>query len=168
MFFSFLLNKLFARLRFSQNQLNLLVENMGKNQSLSTEERAQIVTSSKLKFSVRQIAKKMKVNKTAVHKTIVKYQNEGVFIDRKTSGRPRVTTSREACLMLKACSYSPMSNFKKIQVKLIETGTAVSTKTIQCKLSLEFGLKSCKSTRKSRMTQAVKKTRLDFAKRHAS
>ena len=31
LFFFFLLNKLFARLRFSQNQFNLLVEKMGKS-----------------------------------------------------------------------------------------------------------------------------------------
>ena len=59
LFFYFLLNKLFAKSRFSQNQLNILVEKMGKKQSLSTEERAQIVTSSNLKFSVHQIAKKL-------------------------------------------------------------------------------------------------------------
>ena len=58
-FFYFRLNKLLARLHFSQNQLNSLVEKMGKKQSLSTEERAQIVTLSNSKFSVRQIAKKI-------------------------------------------------------------------------------------------------------------
>ena len=41
--FYFLLNKLFARLRFSQNYLNLLVTKIDKKQFLSTEERAQIV-----------------------------------------------------------------------------------------------------------------------------
>ena len=72
----FLLNNFFERRRFSQNQLNLLVEKMGTKQFFSTKERAQIVTLSNLKFSVRQIAKKMKVCKTAVHNAIMKYQNE--------------------------------------------------------------------------------------------
>ena len=84
LFFYFLFNKLFARSSFSQNQLNLLVEKMGKKQSLSAEEQAQIVTLRNLKFSVRQIAEKMKVSKTAVYNAIMKYQNEGVFIDRKS------------------------------------------------------------------------------------
>ena len=74
--FYFLLNNFFERWRFSQNQLNLLVEKMGKKQFFSTKERAQIVTLSNLKFSVRQIAKKMKVCKTVVHNAIMKYQNE--------------------------------------------------------------------------------------------
>jgi len=47
-------------------------------------------------------------------------------------------------------------------------GTLVSTKMIQRRLSLEFGLKSCKPARKPRLTQAMKKKRLDFANRHAS
>ena len=106
LFFYFLFNKLFARSSFSQNQLNLLVEKMGKKQSLSAEEQAQIVTLRNLKFSVRQIAEKMKVSKTAVYNAIMKYQNEGVFINRKRSGRSRVTTTREDCFMYKAVSYS--------------------------------------------------------------
>ena len=56
---------------------------MGKKQSLSTEKQAQ-VTLSNLKFSVRQITKKIKVSKTTVHNTIMKYQNESGFIDRKS------------------------------------------------------------------------------------
>ena len=87
-FFYFLLNKLFARSRFDQSHLHLLVEKMGKKQSLSTEEMAQIVTLNNLKFFVRQIAKKMKASKTAVHNAIMKYQNKDVFIDRKKSVRP--------------------------------------------------------------------------------
>ena len=60
-----------------------------------------------------------------------------------------------------------MSSSKTIQAKLIDTGTVVSTKTIQRRLSLEFGLKSRKPARKPRLTEAMKKKRLDFAKRHA-
>ena len=75
-----------CKIVFSQNQLNLgvLVEKIDKKQSLRTEKRVQIVTLRKLKFSVRQIAKKIKVSKTAMHNGIMKSQNEGVFIDRKS------------------------------------------------------------------------------------
>ena len=101
----------------------------------------------------------------------MKYQNEGVygvFINRKWSGQPRVTTSRKDRLMRKAVIYSQMNNSKKIQAKLIETGTAISTKTSQRKLSLEFDPKSCKPALKLGLTQAMKKKCLDFAKRHGS
>ena len=65
------------------------------------------------KFSVRQIAKKMKVSKTVVHNAIMKFQNKSVFINRKRSGRARVTTSREDCLIRTAVTHFPMSNSKK-------------------------------------------------------
>ena len=59
---------------------------MGKKPSLSSEKRAQIVTLRNLNFSVFEIARKVKVSKTAVHNAITKYQNEGIFTDRKRSG----------------------------------------------------------------------------------
>ena len=75
---------------------------MGKKQSFITEERSQIVTLSSLKFSGRQIVKNMKIRKTAVYNAIMKYQNEGFFIDRKRFGQPKFTTSKEDRLMRKA------------------------------------------------------------------
>ena len=71
---------------------------MGKKPSLSSEKRAQIVTLSNLNFSVREIARKVKVSQTAVHNAITKYQNEGIFADRKRSCRPKVTSRREDSL----------------------------------------------------------------------
>ena len=74
---------------------------MDKKQSQHGRKRAQIVTLGNLQFSVRRIAK-MKISKTAVHNTIMKYQNEGGFINRKRSGRPRIITSREDRFLRKA------------------------------------------------------------------
>ena len=62
-----------CKISFWSKSINLLIEKMGKKQSLSMEEWAQIVTLSNLKFSVHQIAKKMKLSKTAVHNAIMKY-----------------------------------------------------------------------------------------------
>ena len=69
--------------------------------------------------------------------------------------------------MRKAVTHSPMSISEKFLTKLMEIGTAVSTKTIQRRSSLEFGLKSCKPARKPSLTQAMKKKRPDFVNRHA-
>ena len=85
----------------------------------------------------------------------------------KRSGRPKVTSRRVDRLMHKVVTRLPMSSSEEIQAKLIDTGAAVSIKTIQRKLSLEFGLKSCKPARKPRLTEAMKKKRLDVDKRHA-
>ena len=130
---------------------------MGKKTSFSSEKRVQIVTLNNLNFSVREISRKVKVKKTAVHNSITKYQNEGIFTERKRSGRPKVTSRREDRLMHKVVTRSPMSSSEKNQDKLIDTGAAVCTKTIQRRLSLEFGLKSCKPARKPRLTEAMKK-----------
>jgi len=77
--------KVLAKTRFSHIQVNFKVLKMGKKSSLSNEKRTQIVTLSKSKFSVHAIAKKVKVSKTAAHNAIMKYQNEGTFINRKRS-----------------------------------------------------------------------------------
>ena len=44
--------------------------------------RTQIVALSSLKFSVHQMEKKLKISKTAVRNAIMKYQSEGIFIDK--------------------------------------------------------------------------------------
>ena len=106
----------------------------------------------------------MKVSKTAVQNAILKYQNEGVFI--KSLANQGFTNSREDRLMYKVVIRSPISTSEKIHAKLMETSTTVRTKTIQRRLSLEFGVKSCKSAQKPHLTQAMKKKRPDFAKRH--
>ena len=139
---------------------------MDKKQFLSTEKRAQIVLLNNLKFSIRQIARKMKVSKTAVHHAIMKYQNGSAFVDRKRSnkGNHQQRKSPHA-----KDSYSLSHEYlKKIQPKLMETGTPVSTKAIQCKSSLKFGPKLCNPARKPGLIQAMKKKHLNFAMRHAS
>jgi len=97
-----------------------------------------------------------------------KYQKEGTFEDRKSSGRPRVFSCREDHVMRKVVICSPISSSKRIQAKLMERWTVVSAKMIQRRLSLDFGLKSCKPARKQCLTQAMRKKHLDFAKRHVS
>ena len=110
----------------------------------------------------------MKVSKTSVHNAVMKNQNEGIFKDRKWSDRPRISSSRKAVLCVRWLFTIPWVPPKKIQAKLMEIGTVDSAQTIQHRFSLEFGLKSCKPARKPRLTQAMKKYRLDFAKRHAN
>ena len=56
--------------------------------------------------------------------------------------------------------------FNKIQQN--STNSTKFNKIIQRWLSLEFGFESSKLARKPRLTQAMKKKRLDFAKKHAS
>ena len=57
--------------------------------------------------------------------------------------------------MRKVVTNSPMSTLRKFPAELMKTGTAVSTKTIQCKLFLEFSLESCKPAQKPRMKKKI-------------
>ena len=54
-------------------------ENMGKKRGLSVAESAKIVTLNEEGYSERQISKKLKFSKTAIHSAIVKFQNFGSF-----------------------------------------------------------------------------------------
>ena len=83
----------------------------------------------------------MTVSKTTA---IRKYQNDDIFIDRKRSGQPKVFNSREDRLLRNVVTCSLMSSSKKIQIKLMETGTVANIKAIRCRLSLDFDLESRK------------------------
>ena len=56
-----------------------------------------------------------------------------------------------------------MSSSENSYAKIMKTGPIASSKTIQRKLSLEFGFKSCEPGRKLCLTQTIKKNCLDFA-----
>ena len=49
---------------------------------------------------------------------------------------------------------------------MAERGIKISEKTIRRRLSLNFGLKSYRPAQKPRLTEAMKKRRLEFAKKH--
>ena len=49
---------------------------------------------------------------------------------------------------------------------MAKRGIKISEKTIRRSLSINFGLKSYRSTQKPRLTEAIKKKRLEFAKKH--
>ena len=72
---------------------------MCKKASLSIAQKAQIVALSKMKLSERQIDKKLKISKTAVHSAIEKFKNEVTFADRKRTGRPKIFRNRDKRLI---------------------------------------------------------------------
>ena len=116
---------------------------------------------------MRRIAKIVKVRKKiAEHNAVVKFHGEGILKNRKRSGLPRAFSSREDRAMHRvvACSSNEF-----LQKHLSEADENLErTKTIQRRLSLEFSLKSCKSARKPRLMTAIKKKRMNYAKRPIS
>ena len=103
-----------------------------------------------MKLSERQIDKKVKVSKSAVHNAIEKFKNERTFTDRKRTGRPKIFSNRDKRLMRKVVTCSPMISGEKIRSQLQKRGCKVSTRTVQHRLFTEFGVKLHKLAQKPR------------------
>ena len=119
----------------------------------------------KEEYIERGIAAKLRCSKTPVHNTIVKFNADGTFRDRKRSGRPRKTMPREDRFMRQIVMRSSESSCKKICSILRLKGTAILSSTVSRRLSKEFGLKSHRPARKSYLTPVMKKKRQNFARR---
>ena len=87
---------------------------MGKETSILAEKRAQINLLSEEGYSERQISIRLGVSKTAVHQAKAKFQNCGIYTDRKRSGRPLKTSSRDDHIIKQIAVRSPLSSSKKI------------------------------------------------------
>ena len=91
---------------------------MTKNSFHTKVERAQIVVLHKNGISQRQINKELSIGKSSIQKAIAKFKTAGIYGNRKKSGRPRKTTSREDTSMKVAVAWSPTSSCKKIRSTL--------------------------------------------------
>jgi len=69
-------------------------------------------------------------------------------------------------MMKLTVSRSPTSSCKKVQANLLQKGCVVSISTVSRRLSKEFHLKSYKPAKKPKLTTAMKKKRLLFARTH--
>ena len=119
-------------------------------------------------LSERKISEKVLISRPAVHGAMEKYNEDGTYVDKPRSGRPRKTTPHEDHIMRRTVVKSPNSSCKKVQANLLRHGTEVSISTISRRLSKKFGLKSYKPAAKSRLTSAMKKKRLAFARKHSN
>ena len=120
-----------------------------KKKSLSEVQRAQIVALHGQNLSERQISAQMGCSKTAVHQAIAKYQQDGFYTDKKSTGRPRVTTAREDNVMRRIVVRSPTSSMKKIRAELLRRGRQISHMTVSTRLSKQFNMKSYKPAKKT-------------------
>ena len=141
---------------------------MGKNRYHTDVERAQKVALHKTGLSQRQISEQLGVSKSSVQRAIEKFNMEGIYNNRKKSGRPRKTTPRDDNTMKRIVAQSSTSSCKSVRANLLRKGTNVSISTISRRLSTEFGLKSYKPVKKPRLTPTMKKKRLEFARNKAN
>ena len=136
---------------------------MGKNRYHTEIEHAQIVALHKIGLSQRQILKQIGVKRSSSQRVIKKFTSEGIYGNRKESGRPQKTTARDDNTIKRIVERSPTSSCKKVLANLLKKGTDVSVSTISRRLSKEFGLKSGKPAKKPKMTPLLKRKRLEFA-----
>ena len=113
---------------------------MGKKSSLTDIQRAQIVTLHDEDDTERKISEMC--SKTAVHNAIAKHWTDGIFCDRKPSGRPSKTSVRDDRTMQRVVVRSLMSSCKKVRAILHSNGTNLSISTISRRLNKEFVLLS--------------------------
>ena len=103
---------------------------MGKKTSILAEKQAQINLLSEEGHSERQISIRLGVSKTAVHQAIAKFQKYDIFTDRKRSGKPLKTSSKDDHIIEKIAVRSPLSFSKKIRKELLQAGVNISRFTV--------------------------------------
>ena len=128
---------------------------MGQKKFLTAIQRAEMVSLRNQKLMERSIAKKLRVSKSGVHQTIVKYEELGIYKNWKRSGRPETTNKPDNILMKRMVVRSPTRPMKKIRTELRRRCT-VSLMTVSCCLSKEFKLISYKPANKPRLTLSMK------------
>jgi transposase len=133
---------------------------------LSTSQRNIIIFLHGEGKSVRDIAKKVKCSRNAVHTTIKRQRETGSTEERKKSGRRRVSTQRDDKVLLR---LSLKDRHKTSPELLAEwkssTGVQASSVTVRRRL-LAAGLKGCKARKKPLLTLSQQKRRLAWAKEH--
>ena len=91
---------------------------MTKNSYHTEVERAQTVGLHKNGPSQRQISKELSISKSFIPRAIAKFKTEGIYANKKKSGRPRKTTSRDDITMNLDVGWSPTSSCQKIRSNL--------------------------------------------------
>ena len=106
--------KLFFGSKNIQFFSNFNAGNMDKKKGLSVVERVKTVTLNEERCSERQILKKLKFSKTAIHEAIVIFQNFGIFQDLYRSKKAAVTFQKDEHLMKRMVVRSYVSSSKKL------------------------------------------------------
>ena len=117
-------------------------------------------------FLKQQFAKEVSCSKTAVHRAIARFQNFGLYRDKKRSGRPKKTSHRVDNLIRQIAVRSPTSSCKKIGAALLLKSTNVCCTIASRRLVHDFNLKAFKPGKKPCLSPAIKAKRLAFAKQY--
>jgi len=136
--------------------------------NLTSEARSVIVFLHKEGYSVRKISEKVGKAKTTVYQIIKKFMETGSVADRPRSGRPRISTPRDDKVLIRISKKDRHKTSPELAKEWSEsTGTTASTSLVRQRL-LSHGLHGCKARRKPLLTEKQRKSRLRWAREHAS
>ena len=134
---------------------------MGKAVHLTPTKRAQIVAYKNCGMTERQIAKKLKRSKTAIHNALLNFKERASYKD-KPYGATRKTTSRQDRAVMRLVKDNSFISSNTACTKFMDDGAEVSSRTVRRRLC-ENGLKSYKVAKKPLLNATMKRKRFEFA-----
>ena len=132
---------------------------------LSEERRLEVVFKHKSGKSIRDIAKKLGINKNTVSNIVKKHKSTGSVKDLPGRGRKKSTTQRQDSRLIRRSLNDrrlTSSDLKKVWQE--ECGINV-TRTVRSRLN-EAGLKGCVAVKKPLLSKKNRKARFDWARAH--
>jgi len=138
---------------------------MGRKLHLTPTKRARILAFHETALSQRVIADKLKVSKTAVHNAIVLFKETKKFYDRSGPRHKRKTTPATDRHIARIVKKSPFKSSVGVQQVLQAAGVSISSSTVRRRL-LQNDLRAHAPARKPKLTAAMRKKRLNFAKQY--
>ena len=140
------------------------VLNMGMTRDVSTAKKASILALLRGNRHTVQIATQMQVSKRTVQRVRQVGSTESFRTGR--CGRRRITTPITDRFIRRKALEDRITSCHRLAANLRSAGVNVSKDTVRRRLK-EQGVTSVKSVRKPCLTAAMRKKRLDWAKRHA-
>jgi transposase len=144
-------------------------DNMGKIADITPRKSAKIaVLLQETSFSQRQIAEKLFVSQSTVRRISDKFKR-GMDLAVKRAGkcgRKRITTSRDDRKIQKTILKNRKAPTSRIKLILEQEGVVISQRTLR-RRSVEMGFTCCRPRRKPKLTPAMIKKRLSWAREHS-
>ena len=141
---------------------------MATRERLSVQERMRVVVPNEEGYSLKSIAKRLRIGRRTVQEILKKYAETGDVQDRLGRGRKKKTSSREDRQIIQASIKDRRLSSTEIAREMKEEiGLDLSSRTIRRRL-LDAGLKSCRAEKKSLLSEKARQKRLQWALEHRS
>lgn len=139
---------------------------MSSKRELSVQKRASILTLAEERYTVREIALRLKIAKSTVHDTIKKYATSTDCSSKKRTGRPAKTTKSEDRFIETISKRNRRLTASEITAEVNRTRQdSISVATVKRRL-VNVGLRGCVAVKKPFLRPINKRKRFNWAKEH--